>query len=153
MQKINTQLLFGLLLGFIMGFMACKLIDRNRATNSVVVAPKENRQTTTNATTRNNSDNTANENIPQKVYTVLQYIQDHKEAMPDYVGGRVFTNREKNLPSETDAGETINYQEWDVNPKVEGRNRGTERICTGSDGRSWYTNNHYRSFTLIPNTK
>ena len=43
----------------------------------------------------------------------------------------------------------IAYQEWDVNPKVEGVNRGTERLVTGSDGSAYVTADHYRTFTKI----
>ena len=54
-----------------------------------------------------------------------------------------------NLPAQDINRNNIQYQEWDVNPKVEGQNRGTERIITGSDGRAWYTEDHYQSFTEI----
>lgn len=91
----------------------------------------------------------ASVNIPQKVYDVLKYIRQTGHAMPGYVGGRVFQNREELLPREDNAGKPILYHEWDVNPKIEGQNRGTERIITGSDGRAWYTNDHYQTFTEI----
>jgi len=29
-------------------------------------------------------------------------------------------------------------------------NRGAERIVTGSDGRAWYTGDHYQHFTEMP---
>jgi ribonuclease T1 len=76
-------------------------------------------------------------------------IKQHNQAMDDYVGGRVFSNRENILPKRDDAGNKIEYQEWDVNPKIRGENRGAERLCTGSDGRSWYTDDHYKTFTQI----
>lgn len=87
--------------------------------------------------------------IPEKVYNVLDYVQDKGKAKSGYVGGRTFGNREQLLPKKDDSGKRITYQEWDVNPKVKGKNRGTERIVTGSDGRSWYTNDHYNSFKEI----
>ena len=90
-----------------------------------------------------------NTEIPQKVYEVLKYIRANHRAMDGYVGGRVFTNREKIVPQEDGNGNPITYQEWDVNPKIQGQNRGTERILTGSDGRAWYTNDHYQSFKEI----
>ncbi|WP_425552676.1 ribonuclease domain-containing protein [Kribbella alba] len=34
----------------------------------------------------------------------------------------------------------------DVNPKVKGVDRGSERLVTGSDGSAWYTTDHYQSF-------
>lgn len=91
--------------------------------------------------------------IPSKVYEVLSYIKSNGKAIEGYVGGRRFGNYEKLLPQEDEDGKKIKYQEWDVNPKIKGKNRGTERIVTGSDGKSYYTNDHYRTFQLINNSK
>ncbi len=93
--------------------------------------------------------NVANERIPTKVYKVLQYVREHHEAMPNYVGGRVFQNRERRLPIKDSVGKKIKYQEWDVNPKQGGVNRGAERLVTGSDNRVWYTNDHYQTFVEV----
>ena len=90
-----------------------------------------------------------NTSIPQKVYDVLAYIRANHHAMDGYVGGRVFTNYEKVVPTEDNNGNAISYQEWDVNPHIQGVNRGTERILTGSDGRAWYTHDHYKTFQEI----
>lgn len=87
--------------------------------------------------------------IPQKVYEVLKYIKENGSAPDGYVGGRKFGNYEKQLPQKDDNGRRINYQEWDVNPKQQGRNRGAERLVTGSDGRAYYTKNHYKSFINV----
>lgn len=87
--------------------------------------------------------------IPQKVYEVLKYIKENGVAPEGYVGGRKFGNYEKLLPQKDDNGRRINYQEWDVNPKQQGRNRGAERLVTGSDGRAYYTKNHYKTFIEI----
>jgi len=87
--------------------------------------------------------------IPQKVYDVLAYVRANKRAMDGYVGGRRFGNFENHLPRSDTDGKPIQYQEWDVNPKVKGRNRGTERLVTGSDGRAWFTNDHYNTFTEV----
>ncbi len=62
-------------------------------------------------------------------------------------GGKYFGNNEKRLPQGTGRNR-ITYKEYDVNPYT-GRNRGAERIVKGSDGRIWYTSNHYKSFTEI----
>lgn len=90
-----------------------------------------------------------NGKIPAKVYRVLQYIREHGEAMPGYVGGRNFQNREGRLAKKDNSGKKIQYQEWDVNPKRGGVNRGAERLVTGSDKRAWYTNDHYQNFTEV----
>ncbi len=87
--------------------------------------------------------------IPDKVYTTLDYIKKNNRAPDGYVGGRHFGNYEHVLPERDAAGNTIDYQEWDVNPKVEGKNRGTQRLVTGSDGRAWYTSDHYKSFAEV----
>ncbi|MEZ0543025.1 ribonuclease domain-containing protein [Fibrella arboris] len=87
--------------------------------------------------------------IPQKVYDVLTYVRANKRAMDGYVGGRRFGNYENHLPRSDTDGKPIQYQEWDVNPKIQGKNRGTERLITGSDGRAWYTNDHYNSFKEV----
>jgi len=87
--------------------------------------------------------------IPSKVYEVLKYIRENNSAPDGYVGGRKFGNYEKLLPKKEPSGRRINYQEWDVNPKKQGRNRGVERLITGSDGKAYFTNNHYKSFVEI----
>lgn len=87
--------------------------------------------------------------IPQKALDVLAYVRQTGQAQAGYVGGRRFGNFEGHLPRQDIEGRRINYQEWDVNPKKQGRNRGTERLVTGSDGRAWYTHDHYNSFTEI----
>jgi ribonuclease T1 len=103
---------------------------------------------------QNNTDKIkSNGEIPSKVYDVLSHIKSNGKPIEGYVGGRKFGNYEKLLPQEDEEGRKVQYQEWDVNPKVEGKNRGTERIVTGSDGKAYYTNDHYRSFQIIQNPK
>jgi ribonuclease T1 len=87
--------------------------------------------------------------IPVKVYRVLEHIRANNAPMDGYVGGRRFGNYEKRLPQKDGFNKRINYQEWDVNPKKQGRNRGAERLVTGSDGRAWYTNDHYDTFVEV----
>jgi len=36
-----------------------------------------------------------------------------------------------------------------VNPRMPGKNRGPERLVTGSDGSAYYTADHYKSFIKI----
>lgn len=91
----------------------------------------------------------ANPDIPQKAIVVLNYIREHHKAPDGFVGGRTFGNYEKHLPMLDKNDKKISYQEWDINPKVEGKNRGAQRLVTGSDGRAWYTADHYETFTEI----
>ncbi|MFM2266644.1 MAG: hypothetical protein RL757_84 [Bacteroidota bacterium] len=83
--------------------------------------------------------------VPEKAYTVLAYVRQNGQAPSGYVGGRTFQNRERNLPIKDTNGKKIGYQEWDVNPKKNGQNRGAERLVT-SPQKAYYTNDHYRTF-------
>ena len=87
--------------------------------------------------------------VPAKVATVLHHIDTSHKAPAGYEGGRGFHNEEKRLPQKDKQGTGVTYQEWDVNPKVQGVNRGPERLITGSDGSAYYTSDHYRTFTKI----
>jgi guanyl-specific ribonuclease Sa len=87
--------------------------------------------------------------VPAKVLKVLKYVDEHQSAPPGYVGGITFENREKKLPKKTSQGKPIRYQEWDVNRKERNKNRGPERLVTGSDGSAYYTKDHYRTFKKI----
>jgi ribonuclease T1 len=80
----------------------------------------------------------------QKAKDLLEAIQQHEgKALPGYVGGGVFQNRERLLPRG-------HYREYDVNPKIRGRSRDAERIVIEQDtGRAYYTGNHYRTFTPL----
>lgn len=96
------------------------------------------------STAQRNDCHTATE-VPDKAIEVYQYVLSHHSAPSGHVGGRIWRNREKNLPP---GG---NYHEFDVNPKVRGRNRGAERIVVDyTTGKGWYTRDHYRTFILIP---
>ncbi len=91
--------------------------------------------------------------VPREAHTTLAYIRAHGSAPPGYVGGRRFGNYgrdgEQKLPQLDALGRRIDYQEWDIHPKVPGRNRGPQRLVTGSDGRAWYTADHYATYTEI----
>jgi len=65
------------------------------------------------------------------------------EPLAGYVGGRAFQNRERQLP----AGR---YREYDVHPRVAGRDRGAERlVIEQGTGRAYYTGDHYRTFVPL----
>ncbi|THI83593.1 MAG: ribonuclease N [Nitrospira sp. CG24A] len=83
----------------------------------------------------------------RKAKDLLRAIRQHGgNALPGYIGGREFQNRERRLPSGR-------YREYDVNPKVRGRSRDAERIVIEQDtGRAYYTGNHYRTFIPLNET-
>jgi ribonuclease T1 len=83
--------------------------------------------------------------IPAKAFKVLKYVRANGVAPDGYEGGRRFGNYEKQLPQQDERRQRINYQEWDVNPKIQGKNRGAERLIT-SPVKAYYTGDHYRTF-------
>lgn len=150
MRRNYSQLITGLLIGLVLGLLIGRQVfTTNSAQNTRTSSAPSSQRQEPNAGNANADKTNTTGTIPQKVYDVLKYIRANHHAMPGYVGGRIFTNREKIVPTEDSNGNPIQYQEWDVNPKVQGQNRGTERILTGSDGRAWYTNDHYQSFEEI----
>ncbi|WP_131694765.1 ribonuclease domain-containing protein [Dyadobacter tibetensis] len=88
--------------------------------------------------------------IPSKVLKVLAYVRTHDRAPDGYIGGRRFGNFEKRLPLTDQQGRPMQYKEWDVNPKVPGKNRGAQRLVTSKNLRAWYTQDHYETFVEIP---
>ncbi|SKA15559.1 ribonuclease, partial [Pilibacter termitis] len=62
--------------------------------------------------------------------------------------GGAYKNRNSALPTIDSNGKTITYKEFDVN-NYNGINRDSERFVRGSDGSTYYTDDHYRTFTKI----
>jgi len=92
--------------------------------------------------------------IPDAAKRVVEYAQrKNGAAQPGHVGGRTFKNDGRGsgqrLPQTTRNGESVTYKEYDVHPRVDGVNRGSERVVIGSDGKAYYTNNHYQTFKEI----
>ena len=79
--------------------------------------------------------------IPLSARETLSAIESRQgEPPPGYIGGRTFQNRERVLPRGR-------YREYDVHPKVPGKNRGAERIVIDQrTGKAYYTADHYRTF-------
>ena len=93
--------------------------------------------------------------VPSKANEVIDYVSNNGgNPPPGFVGGRSFENDGRNggqvLPQTDANGNQIAYQEYDVNPKQPGVNRGAERVVIGSDGSAYYTNDHYSTFTRVP---
>ena len=82
--------------------------------------------------------------IPQKAYDLLTQLEERGGVpLPGYVGGRDFQNRERRLPRGR-------YREYDVNPKIRGRERDAERIVIEQrTGKAYYTGDHYRTFVPL----
>ncbi|MGI5157296.1 DNRLRE domain-containing protein [Microbispora sp. CA-102843] len=91
---------------------------------------------------------------PRHAVETANYVKSHNGArVPGYRGGRTFSNDGRGggqvLPRTDGNGNAITYREYDVHPYVRGRNRGAERIVIGSDGKVYYTSDHYDTFTQI----
>jgi RHS repeat-associated protein len=91
--------------------------------------------------------------INDNVRKTLESIDQSGQAPPGHQGGREFMNDGRGggqqLPSTDASGQPIKYQEWDVNAKQPGVNRGGDRLVTGSDGSAYTTSDHYQTFTRI----
>jgi guanyl-specific ribonuclease Sa len=94
--------------------------------------------------------------VPDKANDVTNHALDPAnggQPKPGYKGGQSFANDGRGggqqLPATDNNGNPISYKEWDVNPLVKGQNRGAERVVTGSDGSSYYTDDHYRTFRKV----
>lgn len=70
-----------------------------------------------------------------------------KKGKEEFAGGRVFNNGAQPDGNKLPWTNGQTYQEWDINPCVVGQNRGGDRIITGSDGKAYFTNDHYANFT------
>jgi ribonuclease T1 len=146
------RIVLGILVLIILAFLAARFYtkDRIKGTHEASVNRFDQTDQERSIFNENNKDEISSKaKIPQKVYQVLNYIKQHKKAPQGYIGGREFKNREQRLRQKTREGRRINYREWDVNPKRHGRNRGRERLVTGDDETSWYTADHYITFTEI----
>jgi len=101
----------------------------------------------TSQTGQNTTQNSSK--APAYVLEVLQFIRRNGHAPEGIVGGREFQNREKRLPTKGPDNKRIRYSEWDVHPKIQGQNRGPERLVTGSDHSAYYSKDHYKTFLKI----
>lgn len=147
--KIGLWITIGLLIGWSMSYLYhtknIKIEDKQPNQHESHQGYKT-RQISANTETQEREVSSAG--IPGYALEVLEYIRENKEAPNGYVGGRVFQNREGLLPKSSSSGAKIRYQEWDVHPRQEGKNRGAERLVT-SDEEAYFTSDHYRSFQKI----
>lgn len=134
--------------GYTEGYNVAKA-KLNQNTKKEAVKPETTEPNLNPVTTTEETTNIVSGYVPQKAYLVLSFIKEKNKAPDGYVGGRQFGNYEKHLPDRDAAGNKISYREWDIQPKVEGQNRGSQRLVTGSDGRAWYTPDHYNSFIEV----
>lgn len=83
-----------------------------------------------------------------------RYREDNwKTTSNDLAGGmkagKKYKNKSKALPTKDSAGESISYKEYDAEYPNEDGNRGTKRFVRGSDGSTYYTDDHYKTFEKV----
>lgn len=88
--------------------------------------------------------------VPNEARRVLAEVRKRKGAnLRGYRGQAVYRNDPKpytqRLPTHDHSG-TITYKEYDLFPKAKGIDRGPHRLVVGSNGRAYYTPNHYATF-------
>ena len=81
-------------------------------------------------------------------YEEIDWSGNYHGQTPGTKAGSKWHNLPPKLPEFGSNGEKITYREFDVNNKVSG-NRDSERFVRGSDGRTYYTNDHYNTFLEI----
>lgn len=150
----STFCRFGLLLCLFLTSGACRSNEQNRTEQTpsgVPQQPTQHKHRHHRQSERASADPVSPPagTVPSYVRTVLSYVRENKRAPSGYVGGRTFGNFERLLPIQTSTGLRLRYQEWDVKPKIQGQNRGAERLITSSDDHAYYTSDHYRTFTEI----
>ncbi len=135
----------------VLAYRQCQQHRQQEAGQQQTEHPAQTSQTgkSNPSNTPQSSDSRSNKDAPAYVLKVLDYVEKKGEAPDGYVGGRTFQNREHRLQEKDPKGRVIRYREWDVLPKTEGKNRGAERLITGSDQSAWYTRDHYRTFIKV----
>ncbi len=91
--------------------------------------------------------------VRSKALYVLSVLDATGRSPSGYVGGRQFMNDGRGgtsaLPRQDGSGRTVTYHEYDVNPKVNGVDRGPERLVVGSDRSAYWTDDHYVTWSRL----
>lgn len=97
------------------------------------------------------SSSVSTASIPLKAYETYDHLREHNfTPKRDYKGGRTYENDGRDgsaiLPSAY-----APFREFDIDPRVPGQRRNSERIVvgSGSGGGVWYTPDHYRHFLVM----
>lgn len=87
-----------------------------------------------------------------------RYVNDNWETTSKDLEGRTqagegFNNNPKKgetkLPEQTSDGSKITYKEFDAETTPAGKGRGKKRFVHGSDGSTYYTDDHYKTFKKV----
>jgi len=90
--------------------------------------------------------------LPRDASQALEEIESGEDR-PNVRNPREFANDGRGgtatLPKIDEKGNSITYQEHAVNPRPPAGSLDKKRIMTGSDGSTYYTNDHYVSFKRV----
>jgi guanyl-specific ribonuclease Sa len=86
--------------------------------------------------------------MTQKVKIDIRGQSVSKTQQGQVNAGVKWNNNENQLPTHDASGNQITYKEFDINAKTN-TGRDMERFVVGSDGKVYYTNDHYKTFTEI----
>ena len=75
-----------------------------------------------------------------------------KDATPSTHGGLTFHNYDNDLPNFDKNGNSLTYKEYDVFFSNSEKTRGLNRFVRSSEGKVYFTDDHYETFTLISET-
>ena len=96
--------------------------------------------------------------IPEDVQEMYHRYADDgwkgvlKDATPSTHGGLTFRNDDNDLPNFDKIGNPLTYKEYDVFFSDSEKTRGLNRFVRSSDGKVYFTDDHYETFTLISET-
>lgn len=101
-----------------------------------------------------------NDSIPQKDLDDLPENVKNSYEKSDWKGnrsdqtsgtkaGKRYKNRNSKLPLKDNAGNSVEYHEYDINNRLLNSKRDAERFVRGSNGSVYYTNDHYLTFVRI----
>ena len=120
--------------------------ESNTETGTYTTLSETTDYTSDSATEQNKTSNIESGNITKKEAKKLGWSGGSLEpyAPGKCIGGDYFGNYEKVLP--VVSGST--YHECDIDT-LNAKSRGAKRIIYSDDGQIYYTDNHYKSFTLL----
>lgn len=91
--------------------------------------------------------------VPQLAQDTFDHVKKTGQKKPGTKGGKTFKNDGRGggevLPKNSPDGVELTYKEYDIHPYKKGVNRGAERVVIDSQGRGYYTSDHYGTFTPI----
>lgn len=89
------------------------------------------------------------------IATLRNYDSNGYNQLPNIKAPKTFNNDARAfsqaLPKVDDLGNDIKYTEYYVNPRQPEVGLGRDRFVKGSDGRIWYTDDHYYNFVDVTN--